>query len=63
MSGEKREPFVIYSFGDDGAKVVRAGVMRHDGRHDGLRIPMKPAMHSNRKPATCSDPKPAWVPI
>jgi hypothetical protein len=30
---------------------------------DGLRIPMKPAMHSNLKPATCSDPKPARVPI
>jgi hypothetical protein len=28
-----------------------------------LRIPMKPAMHSNRKPATCSDLKPASVPI
>ena len=29
----------------------------------GLRIPTKPAMHSNMKPATCSDPKPAGVPI
>jgi hypothetical protein len=28
-----------------------------------LRIPTKPAMHSNLKPATCSDPKPAGVPI
>jgi hypothetical protein len=28
-----------------------------------VRIPMKPAMHSNVKPATCSDPKPAGVPI
>ena len=27
------------------------------------RIPMKPAMHSNVKPATRSDPKPAGVPI
>jgi hypothetical protein len=26
-------------------------------------IPTKPAMHSNMKPATCSDPKPAGVPI
>jgi hypothetical protein len=26
-------------------------------------IPMKPAMHSNLKPATCSDPMPAAVPI
>jgi hypothetical protein len=25
---------------------------------DNLRIPTKPAMHSNLKPATCSDPKP-----
>jgi hypothetical protein len=29
----------------------------------GVRIPTKPAMHSNMKPATCSDPKPASVPI
>jgi hypothetical protein len=28
-----------------------------------LRIPTKPAMHSKMKPATCSDPKPAGVPI
>jgi hypothetical protein len=28
-----------------------------------VRIPTKPAMHSNMKPATCSDPKPAGVPI
>jgi hypothetical protein len=27
-----------------------------------MRIPTKPAMHSNLKPATCSDPKPAEVP-
>ena len=30
---------------------------------DRVRIPTKPAMHSNVKPATCSDPKPAGVPI
>jgi hypothetical protein len=28
-----------------------------------LRIPTKPAMHSNMKPATYSDPKPATIPI
>ena len=28
-----------------------------------LRIPTKPAMHSNRKPATNSDLKPARIPI
>ena len=28
-----------------------------------LRIPTKPAMHSNLKPATCSDAKPAGIPI
>jgi len=28
-----------------------------------LRIPTKPAMHSNTKPATYSDLKPASVPI
>ena len=29
----------------------------------GVRIPTKPAMHSNLKPATRSDLKPAMVPI
>ena len=29
----------------------------------GVRIPTKPAMDSNRKPGTCSDLKPASVPI
>jgi hypothetical protein len=28
-----------------------------------VRIPTKPAMHSNIKPATYSDPKPATIPI
>ena len=28
----------------------------------GLRIPTKPAMHSNSKPAACSDAKPAGIP-
>ena len=28
-----------------------------------VRIPTKPAMHSNLKPATDSEPKPAGVPI
>jgi hypothetical protein len=31
--------------------------------HTRVRIPTKPAMHSNRNPATCSDLKPARVPI
>jgi hypothetical protein len=30
---------------------------------DCMRIPTKPAMHSNVKPATFSDPKPAAIPI
>jgi hypothetical protein len=30
---------------------------------DGLRVPTKPAMHSNLKPATYSDVQPAGVPI
>jgi transposase len=30
---------------------------------DEVRIPTKPAMHSNMKPATYSDLKPASVPI
>jgi hypothetical protein len=37
---------------------VTFAVFAHD-----LRIPTKPAMHSKMKPATCSDPKPAGVPI
>jgi len=32
-------------------------------REDTVRIPTKPATHSNRKPATDSDLKPAGVPI
>jgi hypothetical protein len=32
-------------------------------RVDLVRIPMKPATHSKRKPATCSDLKPAGIPI
>jgi len=31
--------------------------------NNSVRIPTKPAMHSNLKPATCSDPKPAAIPI
>jgi hypothetical protein len=36
-----------------------------DGERNELcvRIPTKPAMHSNLKPATYSDAKPAGVPI
>ena len=33
------------------------------GVREYVRIPTKPAMHSNRNPATCSDLKPARVPI
>ena len=29
----------------------------------GMRFPMKPATHSNRKPANDSDLKPAGIPI
>jgi hypothetical protein len=36
-------------------------LLRGGGRS--LRIPTKPATHSNRKPATDSDLKPAGVPI
>ena len=32
-------------------------------RERSLRIPTKPATHSNRKPATDSDLKPAGIPI
>jgi hypothetical protein len=32
-------------------------------KSNSLRIPMKPATHSKRKPATCSDLKPAGIPI
>jgi hypothetical protein len=34
-----------------------------DSGVESVRLPTKPAMHSNVKPATCSDPKPAGVPI
>jgi len=34
----------------------------HD-EEETVRIPTKPAMHSNMKPATYSNPKPAGVPI
>jgi hypothetical protein len=34
-----------------------------EGRSRRLRIPTKPATHSNRKPATDSDLKPAGIPI
>ena len=34
-----------------------------DALQRAVRIPTKPAMDSNRKPATCSDLKPASVPI
>jgi hypothetical protein len=34
-----------------------------DARTSQLRIPTKPAMHSNLKPATYTDLKPATVPI
>ena len=45
-----------------------AGFIAEDGDIDydtikQLRIPTKPAMHSNVKPATFSDPKPAGLPI
>jgi hypothetical protein len=33
------------------------------GEPSALRIPTKPATHSNRKPATDSDLKPAGIPI
>ena len=39
-----------------------AALERLVGRQQ-VRIPTKPAMHSNMKPATDSDPKPASVPI
>ncbi|WP_342395037.1 outer membrane protein [Rhodoblastus sphagnicola] len=42
--------------------ILRAGVNYRFGGPE-LRIPTKPAMHSNMKPATYSDLKPASVPI
>jgi len=39
------------------------GTVFHELARRKVRIPMKPAMHSNRKPATCSDAKPAAIPI
>jgi hypothetical protein len=42
-------------------RLSRIGLCFAAGRE--LRIPTKPAMHSNLKPATRSDLKPATVPI
>ena len=42
------------------ARAMNAALCR---KRPSLRIPTKPAMHSNRNPATCSDLKPARVPI
>ena len=42
---------------------VTATALALCGSRRGLRIPMMPATHSNRKPATDSDLKPAGIPI
>ena len=49
----------VYGVGEVEKTLRRAG----RGYVLGVRIPMKPAMHSNPKPATASDTKPASVPI
>jgi len=41
----------------------RAEACKRKPRSQMVRIPTKPAMHSNLKPATCSDAKPAGIPI
>jgi hypothetical protein len=47
-----------------GCRADRAGPLYPSARdRRDVRIPTKPAMHSNVKPATCSDLKPAGVPI
>ena len=45
----------------EGVEEVATGAL--DWLRGFLRIPTKPATHSNRKPATNSDLKPAGVPI
>jgi hypothetical protein len=46
------------------ATILRASTSAVLGRYClKMRIPTKPAMHSNLKPATCSDAKPAGIPI
>jgi hypothetical protein len=44
----------------EGVRVIALAFIFSDRR---LRIPTKPAMHSNTKPAAHSDLKPASVPI
>jgi len=50
---------------EDARKLARFvnGLPDFDPIYRSLRIPTKPATHSNRKPATDSDLKPAGVPI
>jgi hypothetical protein len=50
---------------DRGARVLclRIAMSYADLANSEVRIPTKPAMHSNLKPATCSDAKPAGIPI
>ncbi len=47
----------------DNATLVRTSEESAHELDSSLRIPTKPAMHSNRKPATDSDLKPAGIPI
>ena len=52
------EDFLGYSYG------FRPGLGPHDALDAlSVRIPTKPAMHSNLKPATYSNAKPAGLPI
>jgi putative transposase len=43
--------------------VGEAAAGKRNSRNGYLRFPTKPARHSNRKPATDSDLKPAGIPI
>jgi hypothetical protein len=66
VAEEKQEPFAVESAVLD-VKIwaSTACLLWQETRWSNqlMRIPMKPAMHSNRKPATDSDLKPAGVPI
>jgi general stress protein YciG len=59
--GGQSVPVEKRSFSQNPELAARAG--RKGGQSVDLRIPTKPAMHSNLKPATYSDLKPAGVPI
>jgi toxin FitB len=65
-AGKRRNQLEAWFPGPEGPQALFAGrVLPFDEKASliWVRIPTKPAMHSNLKPATYSDAKPAGVPI